>query len=120
MCDKLEELAKYLAEMEAKQAAKHEAKRAEDEKNLLPKPENARDIGDAGPSNNDIPVIKEILVDNNTLHVPEDADHLLGHGEDESNRHNNLDPDDIKRRSIMRPVTAMLDTTSKRTSNAEV
>lgn len=78
MCDKLEELAKYLAEMEAKQAAKHEAKRAEDEKLQLAKPENDRDIGESGRRNNDIPMIKEILVDTNTLHVPEDGDHVLG------------------------------------------
>lgn len=32
MCQKLDTLAAVLAEMEAKQAAKHEAKRAEDEK----------------------------------------------------------------------------------------
>lgn len=38
----------------------------------------------------------------------------------EEGLHINVDLDDVKRRSIMRPVTAMLDTTSKRTSNAEV
>lgn len=60
MCEKLDSLVAILAEMEARQAAKHEAKRAEDEKALLSLTKPDPDIGD---NPDKVPSVYDIVVE---------------------------------------------------------